>query len=140
MAINNKKNDFSLLLVACLLASFTSMSFAQQNVKNEYGLFLSPNLCLLSKAEETCHITIHIRWQTLQSAEYCLHKSPTQPALKCWQSSDRGDHRVEFTLEENLTLYLLNQQDDAIVYRQTVRLQKEAQAYRRSRRNPWRFY
>jgi len=110
------------------------------NEIDEYGLFLSPNLCLLSKKETRCDINIQVRWQTPQRSDYCLYKNISLPAIHCWQDSAQANIKVEFTLEENLTLLLVDTRNGKTVYQQLVRLQKQAKKYRRSRRNPWRFY
>ncbi len=110
------------------------------NHENEYGLYLSPNLCLLSTDETSCDINIHVRWQTKVTSDYCLFKANQEQPVHCWSNADIGDIRVEFSIDDNLSLLLVNQLDDQTVYRQTVRLQREVKKYRRSRRNPWRFY
>ncbi|TQV75118.1 DUF3019 domain-containing protein [Aliikangiella marina] len=107
---------------------------------DEYGLYLSPNLCLMSSEEKTCEINIHVRWQTKSNANYCLYKAHESTPLECWADNNSGTVYVDFSINDNLTLILKEQSTNAIIYQQIVRLQREIKRYRRSRRNPWRFY
>lgn len=113
---------------------------ATEHNTSEHGLYLSPNLCLLSEKETSCQIDIKLRWGTPTAGHYCIHKSPQQTPLECWPEDQQGQLKVSFNLNENLTLYLVNANTDQVIYQQTVRLQKQVKRTRRARRNPWRFY
>ncbi|WP_444994995.1 DUF3019 domain-containing protein [Aliikangiella sp. IMCC44359] len=127
-------------ILTCFTIGLAFDIYANPINKNEYGLFLSPNLCLLSKSEPTCEIKLHIHWQTKQLSNYCLHQSNSEPAIKCWDNSNSAEYDISLNLENNLTLYLIDEITDKTIYQQTVRLQRQTTPYRQRRRNPWRFY
>lgn len=126
-------------MLTCLIWLLAPLAEASDH-KNEYGLYLSPNLCLLSTDESSCEINIHARWQTKSGGDYCLYKANQSEAVHCWTNSAKGDIYIEFSIDDNLILELKNQTTLEVIYQQTVRLQREVKKYRRSRRNPWRFY
>ncbi|MET1255750.1 DUF3019 domain-containing protein [Aliikangiella maris] len=128
------------LVVICWGFSINSLVQASEKPVNEYGLFLSPNLCLLSQSEADCEIKLHVRWQTSLAADYCLMQSLAEPALKCWENSSKAEDYFELKLTKNATLYLVENPGQTIKYQQIIRLQRQSPPYRTRRKNPWRFY
>ncbi|TQV86899.1 DUF3019 domain-containing protein [Aliikangiella coralliicola] len=107
---------------------------------NELGLFLSPNLCLLSQKESQCEIKLHVRWQTQSPGHYCIKVSDENQVLQCWKNTKNAQTEVELKLKNNLSVSLIEQESEQKIYQQTVRLQRQVVKYRRKRRNPWQFY
>ncbi len=128
------------ILSICFLTPLIFSASALTAEETKYGLFLSPNLCLLSEKQNECEIKIHLKWYTNTPSEYCIHTSPTDKPLRCWSNTNQSEMQLELKLDDNQTLYLVDALSSQVVYQQAIRIQKQTTAYRQKRRNPWRFY
>ena len=138
--IKKQKSITKVLMLTCLLALIPSISLAGIQPENEYGLLLSPNLCLLSQDEKICQMKLKVSWRTPKRGNYCLLESKNRRRLHCWQQKSSEQIEVELTLTGNTDLFFVDQQLGTIIYQQSISLQRQIVRYRQKRRNPWRFY
>ena len=109
-------------------------------LENEYGLLLSPHLCLLAANEEHCELSLELSWRVAKSANYCLYQALVNKPLHCWQKANQANIKIELLLTDNTDFYLTDEQSKQTIVKASVQLQKQTQRYRRKRRTPWRFY
>lgn len=120
--------------------SFSDLALAESEGITSDGLYLSPNLCLLSQKEEDCQIKIEARWKTPRKGEYCLMSNTQSTPLFCWDNNSSGRHTFSLKIKSSTIISLVDKQTQTLIYRHKVRLQRQVTRFRKKRRNPWQFY
>ena len=85
-------------------------------------------------------MNIQIRWQAPVLSSYCLYAQDKRQPIKCWFDVSAGILNIDYSLERALTLQLRQYDSLELVYQKTITLQRELKKFRKTRRNPWRFY
>jgi len=125
-------------MISGLLTS--TFAIAQSQELGPDGLYLSPNLCLLSKKEVDCQIKIEARWKAQRTGNICLISSTQIEPLHCWTDTTSARHTFSLKIERSIVISLIDKDSHKVIFKQPVRLQRQVTRYRKKRRNPWQFY
>lgn len=132
------KTAKTLLVVLAII--FSGKLIAKDNDTPDYGLFLSPESCLLLDKSKQCEVSVNINWKVRQSGNYCLYNNLNDVALNCWENENHAFITILLTMEKDLTFELRQQNNNKILFKTSLKVYRKISNVRRKRRNPWSFY
>ena len=130
----------SIIMIITLLVLTASRISAENQTRSVYGLFLSPENCILLETKKECEIKLEVGWQTLVADDYCLYISLDKTPIICWQNESNNTTKIGILLQADLKLELRKQSNHRLIYSSDLKLYKQVSHLRKKRRNPWSFY
>ncbi|MGX5173078.1 DUF3019 domain-containing protein [Aliikangiella sp. IMCC44653] len=125
--------------VGCIAISSNAKTTKLSNA-GSLGLYITPNLCLVSHSKKQCELDAEIVWRTQEKGNYCLVETLTGNQLHCWTNQNYAKIRLGLNFNANYQLALSRLKSGQKIYTQTIKLQRQIPHTRKKRRNPWRFY
>ncbi len=113
---------------------------AEENKTSGYGLFLSPESCLLLGKAKQCDIQVSIHWKVSEPGSFCLYNYRSKMTIACWKNQTHASKVIMLTLEKDAIFELRDQKTDQLIFQKSLKLYKKTSNLRRKRRNPWSFY
>jgi hypothetical protein len=113
---------------------------AEENKTSGYGLFLSPESCLLLDKAKQCDMQVNINWKVPKPGSFCLYSHLNEIAIACWKNQTHASKEIMLTLENDVIFELRDQETGQMIFRKPLKLYKKISSLRRKRRNPWSFY
>lgn len=78
-------------------------------------LLASPGKCVTMKQGQLCYQDISLKWQTVQTGDYCLFLEGSDQALHCWQQAGTGEFEHEFARRESSRYQLRRGDSDEVI-------------------------
>ena len=109
--VYNIKNGFRRFGLLSLLIFALPAAYSEESEQlQDYNLTLNPQKCVSLRQGQTCYLDIDLSWSAKSQGDYCLFASNSDTPLKCWQQSQQGHYKAEFSNNENTLFYLKSQQ------------------------------
>jgi len=128
-----------LQLIILVLIFLPNISFSQQNKHEIIQQFsVKPLICITTKKNEPCKMTITVNWQATQPINACLFQE--NKSLFCWKKQKKISEKINIELSNDIRFKLLN--DKAQVYaQQNVVINTVApRSFRRRLRAEWSLF
>jgi len=128
----NRISAMKLIILLSTGLFFISPSYGQGN-----QLRLTPSKCVALKKGQVCYQSIRIRYESLDTQNYCLTVSNQDGPLQCWSSVDLIDYRYRFASKNDLEFKIIDLNEKILA---TANF-NIAWVYKQSRkRNRWRLF
>jgi len=123
-----------------LSMTFFGDLIAENRNNSVYGLFLSPEKCLLLEASSNCDILVTISWQLANKENVCLYHHLSTKPLGCWKDEKQATTSIYLKLKKDLEFELRLTDTNKTIFSSPLKIYKKITKLRRKRRNPWSFY
>lgn len=126
-------------LIVLPLINFGALS-AKNFEMPDYGLYLSPESCVILNNTKQCEVIVSIQWKVTNSGNYCLYTSQQNTPIECWQEQNQATKELLIIVEQDIHFELRQQVNNIVIYKKSLKMYRKVTNLRRKRRNPWSFY
>jgi hypothetical protein len=126
------------LLGLCMLPCAAGASL--EHAGNDIRLELKPRICTLGIKDQQCEARVEASWAADQDESLCLVIQQRPDVKKCWEHYAAGTFTIDLVFQEDVTFELRDPGLRQVLASEVLRIIKEAQRYRKKRRQPWNVF
>ena len=100
---------------------------------------LKPLICVGKEVGDTCHMQLHISWNSQSPIDLCLYQN--EQKLKCWSKSQKVSEKLAISLSKKSEFKLVQSPPHLVLASQVVQINYQInQKYRRRLRAEWSIF
>lgn len=114
------------------------IGFANAKEESNDLLSVTPKICIVEQAGDSCEVQLKVQWQSLLPLSRCLYQNKEQNL--CWYSKKQVSQALIFEIDQSQSFSLLDEKNEVLAFQQVKLNTHEPKKYRRRLRADWSLF